>query len=140
MGVLNKTSMQGVGSNFDWTKQQTKMRPAFRQSALYPAEAGKLLRTRSHVAAQGQELGLDVGGKCWHCSNQGEAHGSGDQAVFDGGCAGFVVDELLHGSSPLGLNTGKNFALRCRLPLEHKSNLRGKSESLVITIDRIFTF
>ena len=33
-----------------------------------------------------------------HCSDEREAHGSGNEGVFDGGCARFVFQELRHGN------------------------------------------
>jgi hypothetical protein len=59
------------------------------------------LRARRHVAADGRELRLDGVGNGRHGGDQGKAHGSSDQAVFDSSCASIVVQELLHGFSPL---------------------------------------
>ena len=35
-----------------------------------------------------------------HCSYQGKAHGSSNQAIFNGGCAGFVFEKLVHFETP----------------------------------------
>jgi hypothetical protein len=53
-----------------------------------------------YLATQVSELGHN--GTCHerHCNDEGKAHGSSDQAIFNGGCAGFIFEKRVHLKTP----------------------------------------
>ena len=58
------------------------------------------LRARRDVAGERRERSGDGTAERRHHGNQGKAHGSGNETVFNGGCAGFVLEKLLHVETP----------------------------------------
>jgi hypothetical protein len=70
-------------------------------SALPSVAAVELLLTVGNVCTDSGELVRDHVAKGWHCGNQGEAHGSGDQSILNCSCARLVFQKLLHVKTPI---------------------------------------